>query len=568
MGIKLPDREFDITRPLDSLHDNERLKHGSGLLRGTIANGLQNSMTGALPGDDPLLIKFHGLYQQDNRDVRAERKNRMLEPAYSFMVRLRLPGGQCSVSQWQALDEAADKFAEGSLRITTRQTVQVHGVRKNNLKPFLQLIRDAGLDTIAACGDDNRGVVCGINPAVSRIHAEIVELARETSNRFAWKSGAYKEIWLDEKGIDSSSGEEQEPLYGATYLPRKFKIGFILPPVNDVDIYAQDLGFIAIVEDSRLTGFDVVVGGGMGRIDNREDSYPRAASLVGYIPVADVCTFAELVIGIQRDFGNRVDRHRARFKYTLDYYGLEWFADVVMERWGRALEPARQFTLTHSNDRFGWYEDDNGMWYAGLFIPSGRIKGVLKHRLAGFFQQYGGKIRLTANQNLVLTGIDPGERLHADNRLNDLGLRQHLEPGLDEVNALACVGFPTCGLAMAESERYLPTLLGKVGEIKKKYKLQNLPIKFRITGCPNGCSRPYLAEIALTGRSPGRYNLYIGGGYFGQRLNYLYKKNIGEQGFLQFLDESLKSYKSCAGSGEKFGDFLLRNYKLTINDQE
>lgn len=568
MTVKIPNREFDITMPLESLHDNERLKHGSRLLRGNIAAGLQNTMTGALPGDDPLLIKFHGLYQQDNRDERTERAQRMLEPAFSFMVRLRLPGGQCSVRQWQALDEVADMYAEKSLRITTRQTVQIHGVRKKYLKQCLQDIRDVGLDTIAACGDDNRGVVCGINPAVSRIHAEIVGLAKEISDRLAWKSGAYRETWLDNNTNDNESGEEFEPLYGATYLPRKFKIGFILPPVNDVDIYAQDLGFVAIVENSDLVGFNVLVGGGMGRVDNREDSYPRVASLAGFIPVAEVCSFAELVLGIQRDFGNRVDRHRARFKYTLDHYGLDWFCEIVKERRGKAIEPAKPFTLTHNNDRLGWYEDDNGMWYAGLYIPSGRISGVLKHKLAGFFQQYGGKIRLTANQNLVLSEINQGERGHVVNRLDDLGLCEYLEPSVDEVNALACVGFPTCGLAMAESERYMPTLLGKLHEIKQKYSLQTLPIKLRITGCPNGCARPYLGEVALTGRSPGRYNLYIGGGSYGQRLNYLYKKNIGEQGFLQFMDESLRSYKSDAVEKEAFGDYLLRKHGLSTNDQE
>lgn len=548
------DRSTDISQALVKLHDNEKLKAESRYLRGTIKQGLDETITRALPGLDPLLLKFHGIYQQDNRDERAARTERKLEPNYQFMVRLRLPGGKCTVQQWQGLSKIAEQYGEGSLRITTRQTLQIHGVRKPRLKPCIQALETLGIDTIAACGDDNRGVVCGINPALSMLHREVLSITEDTSLSLTPKTSAYPDIWYDR---DVRTVEE-EPLYGALYLPRKFKIGFTIPPLNDIDIFAQDLGFIAIAEGKELIGFNVCVGGGMGQLDNRSDSYPRIAELIGFIAKDKVQEFAKTVVSIQRDYGDRVDRHRARFKYTLDRLGTSWFLETLEQRSGEKLEAARPYHFNTNGDHFGWHQGDNSLWHVCLHISNGRITSALKDRLEGFFQQYGGEIRLTANQNLILSNIDPAEKPQIEWRLSDMLLDHLIDPKLQQAHSLACVGFPTCGLAMAESERFLPEFLTSFEKLKKKHGLEQLPIKLRITGCPNGCARPYLAEVALTGRSAGKYNLYLGGGFYGQRLNKLYRSNLKEEEIFKILDHLMELYKTEAKINEAFGDFLNR----------
>lgn len=551
------DRSTDITQPVAKLHSNEQLKQRSNHLRGTIAEGLKDTLTGAVPGDDPLLMKFHGIYQQDDRDVRFERSQRRLEPVFQFMVRMRIPGGLLTRDQWLGLDNIARTFAERGLRITTRQTIQLHGVRKRQLQTCMQAIRDIGLDTIAACGDDSRGVVCGANPALSEVHRKVAALAKATSQRLIPKTGAYPEIWYGEsKGIPH---KEEEPVYGDLYLPRKFKVGYVIPPGNDIDVYGQDLGFIAVVEKGRLVGFNVCVGGGMGQLDNREDSYPRLAEEVGFIEADQAPELAEIIIGIQRDFGDRVDRHRARFKYTLDRLGNTWFLDTLAERLGKPLAPARKtIPFTHNIDFPGWQQGGNGLWHATLYIESGRIQGALLDQLMGFMQQYAGGIRLTTNQNLQLTNIEPYHLEQVKIRLDDIGLAPRLEPDNQHAHSLSCVALPTCGLAMAEAERYMPRLLHYFDQLKAMHNLQNQPITLRITGCPNGCARPYLAEIALTGRAPGLYNLYLGGSYIGDRLNRLYASNVNEERFLQLLDPLFEQYARERKKGEFFGDFLVR----------
>ncbi|MDX9875736.1 MAG: sulfite reductase, partial [Spongiibacteraceae bacterium] len=352
------DRSSDLSQPVSELHDNEKLKARSNYLRGTIAGGLKDSVTGAVPGDDPLLMKFHGIYQQDDRDLRSDRARRKLEPLYQFMVRMRIPGGRLSAAQWLGIDRLARRFAERGLRITTRQTIQLHGVRKWHLQLLMQGIRDLGLDTIAACGDDSRGVVCGANPALSTVHRRVAELATATSQRLIPKTGAYREIWYEESAMPS--GASEDPTYGPLYLPRKFKVGYAIPPINDIDVYGQDLGLIAIVEGDTLLGFNVCVGGGMGQLDNREDSYPRLAEQLGFIEADEAPAFAELVMGIQRDFGDRKDRHRARFKYTLDRLGNDWFLAEVAARRGQPLAPAQPVTFTQNGDQLGWTEGADG----------------------------------------------------------------------------------------------------------------------------------------------------------------------------------------------------------------
>lgn len=549
-------RDRDLSQPVEELHANEQLKHSSQYLRGNIADGLKQKITGAVPGDDPLLMKFHGIYQQDDRDVRRERAERKLEPIYQFMVRLRIPGGVLTRAQWLGLDRISRMYAERGLRITTRQTIQLHGVRKRKLQACMRAIRDIGLDTVAACGDDSRGVVCGTNPALSEVHRQVVALAQATSRRLIPKTSAYAEIWYDEKPLLRDAKEE--PVYGTLYLPRKFKVGFAIPPSNDIDVYGQDLGFIAIIEKKRLVGFNVCVGGGMGRIDNRADSYPRLAEQLGFVPAAEAPEFAEIVMGIQRDFGDRKDRHQARFKYTLDRLGNDWFLQTLAERRGVPLAPPRPFKFTHNGDYLGWQQGDDGFWHGTLQIESGRIDGALRDRLAGFFQQYDGDVRLTTNQNLQLINVGQYALQQVQWRLDDLGLGAHFAAGSQEAHTLACVALPTCGLAMAEAERYLPDFLDRFNALKTQHGLQDQPITLRITGCPNGCARPYLAEIALTGRAPGLYNLYLGGSYIGDRLAKLYAGNVNETRIFELLGDLLQQYAAQREAGENFGDFLVR----------
>ncbi|MBM7333416.1 MAG: NADPH-dependent assimilatory sulfite reductase hemoprotein subunit [Alcanivorax sp.] len=552
-------RDRDLSQPLDTLHDNEQLKARSRHLRGTIAEGLEDTLTGAVPGEDPLLMKFHGIYQQDDRDQRAARRRRHLEPIYQFMVRLRIPGGLLTKQQWWGLDDLSRRYAERGIRITTRQTVQLHGVRKPALRALMRGLRDIGLDTIAACGDDSRGVVCGANPFLSRAHRRVAELARATSDRLIPKTRAYPEIWYQEAG---ARVEHEEPVYGELYLPRKFKVGYALPPVNDIDVYGQDLGLIAVVDRGELLGFNVCVGGGMGQLDNRDDSYPRLAEEIGFIDADDAPRFSETVMSIQRDFGDRKDRHRARFKYTLDRLGLPWFLDELATRWGHPLAPARPQRFDHNGDRLGWHQGDDDLWHATLYIESGRIDDALRARISGLLEQYGGRLRLTTNQNLQLTHVEDHERESLQWRLDDLGLSWRLTPDLQAAHTLSCVALPTCGLAMAEAERYTPRLLDLFQRLKSQYGLAAVPISLRLTGCPNGCARPYLGEIALTGRAPGLYNLYLGGSFNGDRLALLYAGNVDEARFLDLLAPLLERFAHDRHDDEHFGDFLLRRELL------
>jgi sulfite reductase (NADPH) hemoprotein beta-component len=553
------DRSGYLNLPLETLHANEQLKARSQFLRGRIAEGLLDPLTGAVPGDDPLLMKFHGIYQQDDRDRRPERRQRHLEPIYQFMVRMRIPGGLLESEQWRGIDSLSRRYAERGIRITTRQTIQFHGVRKPHLRALIQGLRDLGLDTIAACGDDSRGVVCGANPQLSHVHRQVAALARATSNRLIPRTSAYPEIWYRQ---EVAPADNEEPVYGDLYLPRKFKVGYAIPPVNDIDVYGQDLGFIAVVEDRRLLGFNVCVGGGMGQLDNRDDSYPRLAEQIGFIPPDQAPAFAETVMMIQRDFGDRQDRHRARFKYTLDNYGTAWFIDELASRRGVPLDPARPVQFEHNGDFLGWQRADDGQWQATLYIESGRVDGPLREQLQGFFQQYGGRVRLTTNQNLQLTDIGDYEREQVQWRLDDLDLSWRLQPDSQAAHTLSCVALPTCGLAMAEAERYTPRLLEVFGRLKAQYGLDTAPITLRLTGCPNGCARPYLAEIALTGRAPGLYNLYLGGSFHGDRLARLYAGNIDEEGFISLLAPLLERFAAQRHDDEHFGDFLLRKQLL------
>ena len=550
------DRSHDISQALDRLSADERMKDASDYLRGTIAEGLLDRITGAVPSaDDVNLMKFHGIYQQDDRDLRDERRRQKLEPAYQFMIRVRLPGGVCTPAQWLKLDELARAHGGETLRITTRQTFQFHWVLKDSLRPIIQGLHETLLDTIAACGDDSRGVMSTVDPQASRFHAEVAALAKRVSDHVIPKTRAYHEIWYGDERVASSAPEEL--FYGRTYMPRKFKIGFALPPSNDIDVYAQDLGFIAIGGEGGLEGFNVVIGGGMGRTDQAPETYPRLASLIGFVPEDRVIACADAVMTVQRDYGDRKDRQRARFKYTIDDKGLDWVKAEIERVMGASFEEARRFSFASNGDTFGWQETPDGRFHRTIFVENGRLDTRLLDAFRDVARIHRGTFRMTPNQNVIIAGVWAEDRAAIEALL-----AEHWPDGSEAStlrrNAIACVALPTCGLAMAESERYLPSLLGRIEAILAAHGLSEEPITIRMSGCPNGCSRPYIAEIGLTGRAPGKYNLYLGGGFHGDRLNRMIRENVGEAVILEVLDEVLGRYAREREPGERLGDFTIR----------
>ncbi len=559
-----------MTAPLSPL---EQLKADSRLLRGTIQESLADPLTGAISEDDNKLLKFHGSYQQDDRDLRDERRKQKLEPAYSFMIRARLAGGVVSPDQWLAFDDLARQYAGRGLRITTRQTFQWHGVIKRNLKPTLRAINDALATTIAACGDVNRQVVCSVNPWLSNTHAEIAQWAQKLSDYFLPKTRAYHEIWLDGEKVEFNAAEpEAEPLYGPTYLPRKFKIGIAVPPFNDVDVFAQDVGLIAIVSDGKLEGFNLSIGGGMGASHGDATTYPRVGSVVGFVTPEQVIAAVESVMILQRDLGNRDERRYARLKYTIDRIGLTAFVEKLQALAGFTLAPAREFTFQSNHDHYGWFKGDNGLWHLGLHVESGRLwdadtqaqntQRLWQTGLREIAKIHTGEFLLTCNQNVVIANVKSVDRKRINTLIKKYGLNTGETFSALRQHSIACVALPTCGLAMAESERYLPELLPKMEALLDKHGLRNTPITLRLSGCPNGCSRPYLAEIALVGRAPGRYDLRLGANAEGSRLNRIYAENIDEPQILATLDELLGRYAAERASNEGFGDFIVRTQEV------
>lgn len=537
--------------------DLEKIKRQSRLLRGGIYEGLENNTTGAVADDDTKLMKFHGIYQQDNRDVRAERREARLEPLYSFMIRIRLPGGVATNKQWQAIDKVTQEVANGTLRITTRQTIQYHGVYKEDLRTLMQILNSADLDSIAACGDVNRNVVCHVQPEASPVHEQTLGWARKLSAYFLPKTQAWREIWINGEKLQSDEAPEVETFYGPQYMPRKFKIGIALPPVNDIDVFAQDFGLIAIAEGDELLGFNLVVGGGMGHTHGELHTYPRLGNVLGYVPAEHIIPVADAVLGIQRDFGDREDRKQARFKYTVDRLGLEKIKQEVESRSGVTVEPARDYQFVQNGDRYGWIQQRDGRWQLTVFVENGRLLPKHREGINDIVEKYAGDIRLTTNQNLIVAGVEEANKEAVDDiiRAADLGSK---EVSAIRKNAMACVALPTCGLAMAESERYLPSLLTEIEKLTEKHGIADKPITVRMSGCPNGCSRPVLAELAFVGRAIGRYNMYVGAAFDGSRPSKLYLDNANEEQILTALDELFARYSKERNDGEHFGDFTVR----------
>lgn len=543
------------------LSKNEGIKASSRFLRGTILEGLADESTGALADDDTQLTKFHGIYQQDDRDLRTERRKQKLEKAFSFMIRVRVPGGICTPQQWLQMDEIANTHANQTLKLTTRQAFQFHGVLKGNLKQTMQEINASLLDTIAACGDVNRNVMCNPNPHQSVIHAETLEVASNISDHLTPRTRAYHEIWLNGEKVETSE-EEDEPIYGKTYLPRKFKIVVAVPPSNDVDIFAHDLGFIAIAEKGKLIGFNVTVGGGMGMSHNQKQTFPRLAEVMGFCTVDQAVEVAEKVVLVQRDFGDRSERKHARLKYTIEDRGLDWFRAEVEQRLGYALGHPRAFKFDDTGDRYGWVKGVDDCWHLTLFIEGGRVRDTDSYKMMTGLREiakvHKGDIRLTANQNVIIASIAEQNRPQIEELVKSYHLDRYEAVSGLRLNSIACVALPTCGLALAESERNLPDLVTALDGVIEEAGLHHDAIKIRSSGCPNGCARPYLGEIGLVGRAPGKYNLYLGAGFAGQRLNKLYKESLTNEQIVGELTPIIQRYATEREDNEPFGDFVIR----------
>ncbi|WHY92381.1 assimilatory sulfite reductase (NADPH) hemoprotein subunit [Neobacillus cucumis] len=544
--------------------DVERIKVESDYLRGTLKEVMLDRISAGIPDDDNRLMKHHGSYLQDDRDLRNERQKQKLEPAYQFMLRVRAPGGVVTPDQWLVLDGLADKNANGTIKLTTRQSFQFHGILKWNMKNTIQEIHKSLLTTLAACGDVNRNVMCNPNPYQSEIHAEVYEWAKYLSDYLLPRTRAYHEIWLDEERVAGTPEveEEVEPLYGLTYLPRKFKIGIAVPPSNDIDVFSQDLGLIAVVEDGKLAGFNVAIGGGMGSTHGDKATYPQVAKVIGFVTPDKIVELAEKTITIQRDYGNRSIRKNARFKYTVDRLGLETVKEELENRLGWKLDEAKHYHFDHNGDRYGWVEGVGGNWHFTLFVQNGRVADFPDYKLKTGLQEiakvHTGDFRLTPNQNLVIANVSSQNKKKISELMDQYGLTDGHNQSALRRNSMACVALPTCGLAMAESERYLPGLIDKIEEIVDENGLRDEEITLRMTGCPNGCARPALAEIALIGKAVGKYNLYLGAAFDGSRLNKMYRENIGEAEILSELRMLLSRYAKERHDGEHFGDFVIR----------
>jgi sulfite reductase (NADPH) hemoprotein beta-component len=536
----------------------EIIKEKSNYLRGTIVEGLNDPLTGAISDDDTQLTKFHGFYQQQDRDLEIERRKQKLEPYYMFMLRIRVPGGVASPSQWFTLDRLSDQYANGTIKLTTRQAFQFHGVLKRHLQTVMKGINSVLMDSIAACGDVNRNVMCSTDVFQTEIHKAAFEDSKRISAHLTPATSAYNEIWLGKK----TEKEDNEPIYGKTYLPRKFKIAIAIPPRNDTDVYAHDLGLVAISDNGKLLGYNVLVGGGMGTSFGKPDTYPRLGDVIGFCSRENVVDVAEKVVLVQRDNGNRSNRKTARLKYTIDRMGLDNFKNELNKRLGYELEPAKPFQFTSNGDYYGWKKGINGKWSCSLFIEGGRVRDTEKYKLKSGLREialfHDGEFRLTPNQNLVIANISEVSKPKIASILAQYNIIDGIKTSALRLNSMACVALNSCGLANAESERYLPTLVTKIEKVLGELGLQDEPITIRMTGCPNGCARPYLAEIAFVGKGAGSYNMYLGGGFHGQRLNNLFMESVGEEEILGALQPLLKSYAEERSDGERFGDFVIR----------
>ncbi len=541
---------------------NEVLKFNDPTLGGTLGEFLQDGSLDHISEEDEQFIKFHGIYQGDDRDLRKTGKK------YIFMIRARVPAGVVPASQYLAFDSLATQYANDTLRITSRQSLQWHHVVKSGLQKLVKGLNDALVTTIAACGDVNRNVMAPPTPATSALVDQVIADSLRINEALLPQTKAYHEIWINGQPLKLDAAEKQafvDPLYGRTYLPRKFKIAFAIPPLNDTDVLTNCLGFIAIADPanpSKLLGYNVAVGGGQGMSHGNAETYPRVADVLGFITPDQLVEAAKAVLVAFRDHGDRTNRKHARLKYVVAEKGAAWFRAEVEQRAGFKLAEARPYRFERQGDLFGWHRQTDGNWFLGVYVESGRIRDhgslQLKTALRRIAETVGTDYRLTPTQNLLIIGVREEQKALIEGLFAAHGIDATRQVSAVRHNSMACVSLPTCGLALAESERALPVLLGHLETVLGELGLSDEEIIVRVTGCPNGCARPYMAEIAFVGRAPGKYNLMLGGNRASTRLNRDYKPSVKIDDIPAELRVILGRWKAERQPGEAFGDFADR----------
>jgi len=539
----------------------EVIKREGHQLRGQIAAELASDAT-RFTEDSVQLLKFHGMYQQDDRDERAARRQEGLDRAYSMMIRARIPGGILSADQYLAFDRLADEYGNGTMRITTRQTFQLHGILKGDIKQTLRSLNDALVTTLGGCGDQVRNILMCPAPRADGLHDQLRPYLLALVDALSAKTRAYHEIWLDGERVESPPPGQEEPFYGATYLPRKFKLALAIEGDNCVDVYANDLGIVAHHDNGKLTGFTLLVGGGMGRTAGKEDTYPRLATPIARIEPAELVEVAIAVVGIQRDFGNRSERRYSRFKYLLDERGVDWFCEELHRRLGRVLAPAGNLAWGETSDHLGWHSSGGGQYYFGIHVQNGRLQDTPGKRLKSVLRElvatWHPTVRMTCEQNILLTDLSEQAYDHISRALAQSGVKRVEEISATVRHAMACVALPTCGLALAESERALPAVLAEVEQIVDQLGLSQEVFSIRMTGCANGCARPYIGDVGFVGRSPGLYDIFLGGDFTGSRLNARYQELVPIAELATRIHGLLLVFKRERVQGERFGDFCQR----------
>ncbi len=545
--------------PLKVTH-NEIIKEATPTLAGAIARTLAEPNLDRFSEDDVQFLKFHGIYQQDDRDLRKAQKK------FIMMIRGRIPGGVMTPQQWCVFDDLASQYGNNTLRITTRQSIQFHGVVKSGLGPLVKGINEALLSTLAACGDVNRNVMAPPTPAYTQARAQVFEDCKRVADALKPRTRAYHSIWIEGTQLnldDPANKDFADPLYGKTYLPRKFKTAFVVPPVNDIDVFTNDMGFIAILESDRLVGYNLAVGGGMGRSHGNTQTYPRLADVLGFFTPEKLVDVAKAVLTIHRDFGDRAERKHARLKYVVAERGVDWTRAEVEKRAGLKLTPARSYRFTTTGDLYGWHRQADGRWFLTLFVETGRVKDSGNRRLKTALRQIAEKFvstefHLSPNQNIILANVSETDRAAINALLTGQGVKTENQASVLHAAALACPALPTCGLALAESERMLPGLIDRIEALCAEVGLAGEEIIIRSTGCPNGCARPYMAEIAFVGKAPGRYQIWLGGDTAGTRLNRLWKDMVKDPDIESELRPLLARFASGRSAGERFGDWCDR----------
>jgi len=542
------------------LSKNEVLKQNDPTLAGNIAATMADPAADRFSEDDQQFIKFHGIYQQDDRDLRKAAKK------YMLMIRGRIPGGVMTAAQWIVFDDLATQYGNNTLRLTTRQSIQFHGVLMAGLGPLIRKINESLLSTLAACGDVNRNVTASPTPAYTKAREQVFADSVKVADALAPKTPAYHSIWVEGVQLkldDPAQQNFEDPLYGRTYLPRKFKVGFVIPPVNDIDIFTNDLGFIAVIAGDRLVGYNVAVGGGMGRSHGNVQTYPRVADVLGFLPRERLIDVAKAVLTIHRDFGDRTNRKHARLKYVVEERGPAWVTAEINRRTDDALAGVRRYEFTTMGDLYGWHRAVDGSLFLTLFVETGRVKDVDGHAQKTALRQVAERFphvefRLSANQNVILANVPPADRDPITALLATHGVKVDNQTSLLHAASMACPSLPTCGLGLAESERMLPGLIDRIEKLGGELGLGGEEIIIRSTGCPNGCARPYMAEIAFVGKAPGRYQLWLGGNAAGTRLNQVYKDTVKDAEIEAELRPLFTRWKNDRRPGERFGDFCSR----------